>query len=239
MTTCGKPRVEESTSTRLLANDISFLRDAGVTFHKEVLYTRRMQAGVLPAGDKRRKASSVVVQIIKANKQTYGFEGWIGLVTGHPMLLNHLMASEQAVSRSVAGSCSFEDFCLTLNGGMTLKDAREAWEKRHSGSVPATQGATPLHDQPPAVSVVSVSDSQSLSSVSFQSSVTSPRRSSVSISTLPFNATATPRAPNPKVATTPKPKAATKKTIPGIPGSASVHCSRHRHSQEMGLHGAP
>ena len=137
-----------------------------------------MQTGILGQGDKRRKASSNVVKLIKANQNDHGFVGWIGLVTGHPMLLNHQMASEQAVSRA-GSTVTFEDFCAGLGGDVTLKAATEAWNKSRTAEITALAPATVSVTAPATVSVTS--DEQSVSSISHQSSVSSiSHQSSVS-----------------------------------------------------------
>ena len=145
-----------------------------------------MQTGILGQGDKRRKASSNVVKLIKANQNDHGFVGWIGLVIGHPMLLNHQMASEQAVSRA-GSTVTFEDFCAGLGGDVTLKAATEAWNKSRTAEITALAPATVSVTAPATVSVTSdeqsvslISHQSSVSSISHQSSVSSTAMSTVS-----------------------------------------------------------
>ena len=148
-------------------------RDIGIIVHREIIYVRQLQTGALPAGDKRRKTTSVVVKMIKANKEVHGFEGHIGLVVGHPMLLKHQIAEEQLLTAAAVPPCSFQAFCLTLKGDMTLDQAREAWKNTQDNKEDEPR-ATPAA----TVSVVTdiQSDTQSLSSVSVSllSSVASP-----------------------------------------------------------------
>ena len=64
--------------------NIFVARLVGARVHKEVLYCRELKIGKELG---RKQAREGVVKVIKATEEKFGFNGFIGLLVGHPMLL--------------------------------------------------------------------------------------------------------------------------------------------------------
>jgi hypothetical protein len=99
-------------------------RGYGRRYHNEVCYERNIQAEKLKAG---------VLGLIKATRERFGFDGYLGLGKDHPLLceLGIVAAKEQPVEIQAQDFQSFAEQAMKENAEMSIAEVVEEWKKKN------------------------------------------------------------------------------------------------------------